>query len=90
MIADTRKCETSIKPWVKTSIYADGRASLAGIISAGVYAEGHFLDTSLTLAAKTENGNSNISLTGSFKPFVMDIGLVYTKISCSLSNLKKR
>jgi len=27
-----------MKPWLKTALYADGKASLAGVISAGVYA----------------------------------------------------
>jgi len=27
----------NFRPWLKTALYAEGKASLAGIISAGIY-----------------------------------------------------
>ncbi|KRX08041.1 hypothetical protein PPERSA_06219 [Pseudocohnilembus persalinus] len=82
-------CQINFKPWLKTALYADGRASLAGVISAGIYAQGNFIDSSLTLTAGVTPQKTYSKLTGNFKAFSVEIGLTYTKISCSLKNLRK-
>ncbi|KRX08040.1 hypothetical protein PPERSA_06218 [Pseudocohnilembus persalinus] len=82
-------CQINVKPWLKTALYADGKASLAGVISAGIYAQGNFLDSALTLSAGATPYSSYANLAGDMHAFSVEVGLTYTKINCSLKNLRR-
>ncbi|KRX01474.1 Insulin-like growth factor binding protein, N-terminal [Pseudocohnilembus persalinus] len=83
-------CTMTAKPWLRTALYADGKASLAGVISAGIYAQGNFLDSALTLSSGVTPYQSYASLSGDFHAYSTEVGLTYTKISCSLKNVTGR
>lgn len=57
-----RECSIYFNPYFKSSLYADGSASIFHIISAGIYTEGTFLDASLDFKLGTKDGKSFTSL----------------------------
>lgn len=65
-------------------MYASGEASILDLISAGIYAEGTFLDADLAFRIGSSHGKSFISLDGDFRAFTLSIGAVYDKFHCSL------
>lgn len=70
-------------PHFEAELYADGRVSALGIIDAGIYSAGKFMDVDLTFTSSQNRNNLSSSLTGNFKAFSLDIGATYTRYNCS-------
>lgn len=90
LTAAARKCAFDFSPYFQASLYASGEASILHLISAGIYAEGTFLDAKLDFKIGSDTGKSYTSLEGDFKAFTLSIGAVYDKFHCSLSKAWSR
>jgi len=80
-----RHCGVKFEPYFRVSLFVSGKISVLGLISAGIYAEGTFLDAKITNSIQVNAGRTDISIVGNMRAITLDIGATYTKISCSLS-----
>jgi len=69
----------------------EGKASLAGVISAGLYAKGTFLNSSLSLGASLIKSSKKIeaSFKGNLTAVGFEFGCCYNMISCDVGKIFK-